>query len=104
MPLRAVVHGNWMAQQSGNGDEMDDRAQNKTQNMGGPGSSVWAGFDSSPGPFAVARAAVLLNKSKFYGCNPGFCWCFLMMMMMMMLACFVFLFFCLSVIGFIHDL
>lgn len=25
MPLRAVVHGNWIAQHSGNGYEMDDR-------------------------------------------------------------------------------
>lgn len=37
----------------------------KHRTWGGPGSSVWAGFESSPGPFAVARAAVLLNKSMF---------------------------------------
>lgn len=43
MPLRRDVHGNWVAQQSVNGDEMDDGAQNK----GGLGSSAWAGFDSS---------------------------------------------------------
>lgn len=26
IPLRAVVHGNWIAQQSGYGDKMHDRA------------------------------------------------------------------------------
>lgn len=33
-PLRAVVHSNWMAQQSGDGDEMDDTkgTERKTQN------------------------------------------------------------------------
>lgn len=40
LSLRTVIHGNWIAQQSGSGDQMDDWEQNKTQNVGGPGSSV----------------------------------------------------------------
>lgn len=40
MPLRGDVHGNWVAQQSGNGDEMDDGAENK----GGPGRRLSMGW------------------------------------------------------------
>lgn len=39
MPLRGDVHGNWVAQ-SGNGDEMDDGAENK----GGPGRRLSMGW------------------------------------------------------------
>lgn len=32
-PLRAVVHSNWMAQQSGDGDEMDDTKGTETKTL-----------------------------------------------------------------------
>ena len=38
LSLRTVIHGNGIARQSGSGDQMDDWEQNKTQNVGGPGS------------------------------------------------------------------
>lgn len=60
MPLRADVHGNWVAQQSGNGDEMDDGAQNK----GGAGSSAWAGFDSSRLVFCFYKSKQPKGKKK----------------------------------------
>lgn len=47
IPLRTVVHGNCVAQQSGDGDEMDGVPRDKTHNLGGPGSSVWFGMTFS---------------------------------------------------------
>lgn len=63
MPLRAVVHGNWVAQQCVNSDETNDiHTQQNIKKRGC--SSSWTKFESSPSTLPNKRKKVI-NEEEY---------------------------------------
>lgn len=73
MPLRAVVHGNWVAQQCVNSDETNGIDPLPNIKKRGCNSSAWTKFESSPSTLPNKRKKSLMKRNTLSEiCNHSF--------------------------------